>query len=449
MKKHSWPIRLLLCLWLLLLAANLIVFFNREWEASFVPVSYATLYYPLDIPTIREWKAVSRDRMKLNIACAREIKEWKILTDGRKEQISAEMTPTLRLDTTFSELHLYRLTPVPEGACQTIEVSIRFYSREFYAERGMERGDVYIVRANVPCGKFEQYSVADWTDEYAYVGKEDLAQVDRLLKEEAGIGQNDPTIVRMEKLFPYLRKKLKNSGGVPTDDERWMNPWLLYNALIDGTGKGWCTQRAQEWVFWANRAGIPTRFVFGARTEGNSVVYTGHSWAESFIREQNRWAFVDLSHGPILVTNRMGEVLNSAELFHLNQQNAYDSTFARLYVDAEWENQPGIAGSDTIVTVPFALCNDLVRTEFTSHAIFKYRLPPNVEDVRDIYTGFLKDRTFLLGNLERYLFKPPLAYSYYPTEGAQTYCLRRSLFWSLAASFLLWLGLVMFSHKKT
>ncbi len=445
--KRKWPRRLLLVIWVLLLAANVAYFLGREWESSFIPSTYATLYYPIDVPTIRQWTPVERDHLQLDLACPPSVREWRVLTDGGKEQTAAGTKPVFRLDTTFSQLHVYRLIPLPEGVCQAVEVSVRFYSREFYAERGMERGDVYIVRANVPCGRFEQYAVSDWVDDYAYVGEEGLARVDEILKEEVGIGPGDPTIARMEKLYPYLREKLKNAGGVPADDERWMNPWLLYNALAGGTGKGWCTQRAQTWVFWANRAGIPTRFVFGARTEENMITYTGHSWGESFIKEQNRWAFVDLSHGQVFVTNRTGEVLNSAELFHLNQLNAFDSTFARVYVDAEWQGKPGFPGRDTIVTVPFSLCNDLVRGEFTPHAIFKYRRPPNVEDVRDIYTGFLKDRTFLIGNLERYLFKPPLAYSLYPTEGAETYCIRRWLFGGLAASFLLWLATVMIGHQ--
>ncbi|MCK5571689.1 MAG: transglutaminase domain-containing protein, partial [Bacteroidetes bacterium] len=223
----------------------------------------------------------------------------------------------------------------------------------------------------------------------------------------------------------------------------WMNPWMLYNEMVDGTGKGWCTQHAQLWVFWANRAGIPTRYVFGARTEDNAIVYTGHSWGESFIREQNRWAFVDLSHAQIYVTDRNGDALNSAQLFHLNQHGAFDSTYSRIYVDWEWTHLLDSLASDTIATVPFALCNRVVRSEFTPHSILKYRRPPNVEDVRALYTGFYKDRTFLWGNLERYIFKPQLAYSFYPTEGERTYFIRRLLFFALIASFLLWLALTL------
>ncbi len=90
-----------------------------------------------------------------------------------------------------------------------------------------------------------------------------------------------------------------------------------------------------------------------------------------------------------------------------------------------------------------------VRGEFTSHSIFKYRRPPNVEDVREIYTGFIKDRTFLLGNLERYFFRPQLAYSLYPTEGADTYRLRQGLLFGLAASFVLWLVFRWRSRRKS
>jgi len=100
------------------------------------------------------------------------------------------------------------------------------------------------------------------------------------------------------------------------------------------------------------------------------------------------------------------------------------------------------------VTVPFTLCNEAVRNEFPVNSILKYRRPPNVEDVRDIYSGFLKDRTFLSANLERYIFKPQLAYSFYPTEGGHTYFIRRLLFFSLIASIALWMIAARLGRKR-
>jgi hypothetical protein len=188
--------------------------------------------------------------------------------------------------------------------------------------------------------------------------------------------------------------------------------------------------------------------VFNAHTQDNTIVYTGHAFAESFIREQSRWAYVDLSQGQVYVTNKRGEVLNTAELFHLNLQDAFDSTFARLSVDWQWKDLPGVPASDTVMTIPFSLCNAGLKAEFTPHSILKYRRPPNVEDVRDVYSGFIQDRAFLFGNLERYLFKPQLSYSLYPTVGTKTYLHRRILFVALVGSLLYWIGRMMLRKRK-
>jgi hypothetical protein len=443
-----WPKRLAAVLFLALLGLNLYYFFIREWESSFYPASYATLYYPLDVPTIRKWMPLKRDRIQLEIACKEQIRGWMILTDGRMAQNVSGRHPSFQIDTTFSELHTYRLIPSPEGICQDIEVSIRFYPTEFYASLGMKHEDVYIVRANVPCGEFEQLAVADWVDDYSYVGGEGLEQVGVILRNEVGIREGDSTFTRMEKLATFLKGKLAHTGGVPKDDERWMDPWLLYQEMVGGTGKGWCTQNAQLWVFWANRAGIPTRFVFGARTQDNTITYTGHSFAESFIREQNRWACTDFMDGSIYVTDKNGLVLNAAELFHLNQHDAFDGAFARIFVNKRWAEQLGVGREDTIVTAAYGLCNAAIKEEFTPHSILKYRMPPNVEDVREIYTGFVRDWTFLTGNIERYLFKPPLAYSLYPTDGARTYLIRRSLFFGMVAVLLVWLMLIAAGRRR-
>lgn len=424
----------ILCI--VLLVANVWHFLVRENEASFYPTSYATLYYPSDIPTVREWRKIARDKIQVKIALNKKADQWKIITDDTTSQISYESDPILKVFDDEGQLHTYTLIPLPEGDAPQIQFTIRFYSKEFYAKRGMKHTDVYIIKTDAPCGKFKQHPIAHWIDDYNYVGKDALAEVDRIIRDEIGIQNDEPTFSKMEKLTRFLRIKLKDARGVPKDDFRWMNPWLIYQEMIAGTGKGWCTQHGQIWVFFANRAGIQTRLMLGARTQDNEFVYSGHTWAESFIPEQNRWAFVDLSHSHIHITNKKGEVLNTAELFHLNQHDAFDSTYARIYKDWEWKDLPVDIEEDSVITTPFAFCNGVIKTEFSALSIFKYRRPPNVEDVRSIYKGFRKDATFLWGNLERYLFKPPLAYSFYPTEGKQTYFVRWALFFGFVLAFV-------------
>ena len=43
---------------LVLLSANLWHFLHRDWEASYYPASYATIYYPTDRPVVKGWSAV-------------------------------------------------------------------------------------------------------------------------------------------------------------------------------------------------------------------------------------------------------------------------------------------------------------------------------------------------------------------------------------------------------
>ena len=130
------------------------------------------------------------------------------------------------------------MLPSPAGACKPIDISVTVYTSEFYASHGMQHPDAIIVRSSVACGDFEQFAVRDWVDDYGYVGAEGLNETARVLRDEVGIRDGDSTMGKMEKLFPFLRNKFKAIGGVPKDDERWMNPWVLHNALVDGSGKG-------------------------------------------------------------------------------------------------------------------------------------------------------------------------------------------------------------------
>jgi hypothetical protein len=177
-------------------------------------------------------------------------------------------------------------------------------------------------------------------------------------------------------------------------------------------------------------------------------VYNGHSFAESYLKEYNRWVCTDFMDGVLSVFGKNGQPLNAADLFLLNQYNAFDSTVARVFVNQRWADQLGVGRVDTVVTAQYALCRSSIKDELTPQTILKYRRPPNVEDVREIYTGFLKDRTYLTANVERYLFKPPLAFSLYPTEGASTYLLRRVLFGAMAASLVVWVVLLIIGRHR-
>lgn len=446
-------------LFLLLLAANLRVFLTRGWEDSFFPTDYASLYYPLDAPSLRGWSVEPDHVLRLDLVWNKTPEAWRVLVDGKPTETIPGGNP-LRIKVVgglydsasvpLSEFkHHYTLQPLPAGFGPNLEFTIYALSSEIYLKGGMRwpKGMVlYLVYTGLPVDQFTRRPVSAWVDDYSYIGAESLAAADRVVRDDMGVRDSDDTETRIEKVTRYLRMKLAVCGGIPKDDFRWMDPWHMYQEMIAGTGRGWCTQHAQIYTFFANRAGVPTRFVFGANTQKAVIVYTGHSWAESWVKEQNRWAFVDEDQSIIAVRDRKGALLNTAEILHLCEHDTFDGITARVFVPdgtvgvlKDWDEieLKVDAKPFTFATVPFASVCWLYKEEFGPQAIIKYREPPNVEDVRDIYSMLLKSGTFAWANFDRYLFHPNPAYTNLHTDAAQTYGVRRSLFFGWAVVSLL------------
>jgi hypothetical protein len=420
------------------LAANLWIFFTRGWEDSFHPADYTTINHPLDVPSLREWKVAGPNLLDLDLAWNRTPESWQLFTDGQPGPVFPGAKPRLQLTgplfdgSTAAPLsafqHSYRLRPLPAGTGPDLDFTVRGIAAEFYRKSGMQWAkDIYLVQTGMPVGKFERYPVSHWADDYRYIGAEALAAADRAVRDDMGVRDTDGTVTRIEKVVRYMRTHLANAGGVPKDDFRWMNPWAMCQEMIAGTGKGWCTQNAQIYVFLANRAGVPTRFVFGATTQNDVIIYNGHSWGESWVKEQGRWTYVDVTQSIVAVQDKQGRMLNSADILHLCQHDAFDGITARVFKDWHWKTLPYDAAPLSAVTVPFSAVNAVARQEFGAQTIIKYRHPPNVEDVRDVYSMLLKDRTFAWVNFQRYLWDPPLAYSLLPTDGGRTYRVRQGL----------------------
>ena len=438
----------LLCL--LLLAANLYVFFARDWESSYRPESYSTIYYPLEAPTLREWVVEKNNVLRLDLAWNKMPEQWQLLVDGKNKETQPGNAPRLQIagpifdGSTDAPLdsfkHRYTLQPLPAGSGPDLNFAVNVIAASFYKKNGMTfANDVYLVDTDVPVGKFERHPLSYWVDDYHYVGAANLAAADRVVREEMGVKDTDDSLTRVEKVMRYLRTKLADSGGVPKDDFRWMNPWLMCQEMIAGTGKGWCTQNAQIYVFFANRAGVPTRFVFGANTQDDTIIYNGHSWAESWVKEQNRWTYVDMTQSLFGVADKHGVLLNTADILHLCQHDTFEGTTARIFKDWHWKTLPVEAAPLTAVTVPYTLVNAMAKEQYNRQTILKFRHPPNVEDIRGMYSMLLKDRTFAWTNFRRYLWDPPAAYSLLPTDAPHTYQVRQSLFAAFAIAFLLFL----------
>ncbi|GAB5561861.1 MAG: hypothetical protein SynsKO_35080 [Synoicihabitans sp.] len=430
-----------------LLAANIVHVVTRSWESSFYQTSYATIYFPTDTPTILEWHE-REGGIEAELNWNQTPEGWVILKNGESHTANDGRFPF------FPELpddigwNNYTAIPQPDGIGHPVELELRFLPNEYWTSVGLPRPDSYMIRTDVPHGRFDQYPVSEWTDDYAYLDTADLTEIDRILSEEVGIEESDGTLRKLEKLTVHFRDALgTRCRGNPHHDDRWRDPFLIYKNMRSGEGQGYCTQHSQIFVLFANRAGLSSRLVVTARTKANNFIYTGHSWVETWVPEQDRWAWSDPSYALIYALDPKGKVLNSVDLSHLRKHGAWAGATGRIYKDWGW---PEVSGDEkSFVDAPFAEVGDVVERQFHTGAIYKWRRPPNVEDLRSDYTLLFKNWEFFWGNLQRYYFKPPLAIANYPTEGNRTYLVRHLLLWSLLAASIGWVCSWRRDRKKT
>ena len=351
----------------LFVIANLYVYFTREWEANHRAVDYAQINYPSDTPSLLQWK-IKGNQLYPEIVWNQSPTQWQVIRDGQIIETVSGHAPLITLTDDYyigpqgkpaaECVQKYTLRPLPAGIGRDINFEFTPIARQSYLEGGMDfPKDVILSRCNVPVGHFKRHAVSDWIDDYRYIDQASRVEAERIIRDEMMIADSDNELTRMEKIMHYMRVQLVDAGGIPKDDFRWKNPFQVFNEMRHGIGKGWCTQNAQIFTFFANLAGVPTRFVYCHTVQDNQIIYDGHSWTESYLREQNRWVYSDPVKAIIGVFDRQGLALNTADVFQLVQYDAYEGTHARIFKNWLWADLPVEADPDVAVDVPFTMVN--------------------------------------------------------------------------------------------
>lgn len=408
-------------LFILGIAGNIVLYFARDKRDSYIPATYKTLYVPADIPALAGTRIVKRGQVELIVPSKAGYDSWSVTDDTGETYAMTGKYPVVKLK---DYRHSYDVEPRKAGtAGPKMTFNFGYYPSEYYKKGGRTQPDNYwLVSASIPVGKFARYPLAFWACDYTDIGASDREEAKRMLREDMGVADSDPTTAKIEKIGCWLITKWKGCGGTPSDAiEKTKSPLKILKMVLAGEGKIWCSQHALIYHFFANMAGMPTRLLSLAGRVDN-VITTGHAFAETFIPELGSWAKVDVSLNKLLILNPEGRPLASADVYNAILSGNIQGLTARVCRDGAAVYEPYTEGSGA----------DSYYYSYGSHLVYR------------------PGRARTQGQIVRYLFAPDLAYSLDASALRRTYDLRRIVFGAWALIALLWArGLVLFFTRKS
>jgi len=418
-KPRRFPLWLTV-LFILGIAGNVALYLTRDKRDGYYPATYKTLYAPADVPVLAGTRIVERGRVELIVPSKAGYDSWKVTDDTGESDTTTGRYPVVKLK---DRRHSYDVEPQgAAGPGPKMIFNFGYYPSEYYKKGGRTQPDNYwLVSASIPVGQFARYPLSFWACDYGDIDAADREEAKRMLREEMGVTDSDPTMTKIEKIGCWLITRWKGCSGTPSDAiEKTKSPLRILKMVLAGEGKIWCSQHALIYHFFANMAGLPTRLLsLAGRVD--TVITTGHAFAETFIPELGAWAKVDVSLNKLFILNPDGRPLGSADVYNAIIGGNLQGLTARVCRDGGAVSQPYSEVADS----------DSYYYSYGAHLVYR------------------PGRARTQGTLSKYLFAPDFAYSLDASALRRTYDLRRAVFGAWALIAVLWvIALVSFVVRK-
>ena len=339
------------------------------------------IYSVSDVPAIASTRLVGPRKLRIEFTPAIHAKSWEIRDVKDRRLLSKGPHPDIQFPDSASNT-TYLL--VPEGVTlpRDITIFIQFYPKEKYAKAGLSWPDNYFApSSSLRFNRKRAFSIDEWTG--LPDTDPDIIEAKNILAGKVDLSA--PIRPRAEQVFRFVMHEIRDSGGTPTDKVLDASPMDTYRMLRDGTGKGFCENRALVYYLFANAAGVKTRLVDIAGKFG-PLKLTGHYFCESWLPEQCSWFIVDPMSSVAHVSNPGGRLLSTLDIKKLYDTGSHGGCGALYYDTAGDSLSAGPA--DRFFNSNKGYYNDIVMA-------YKFGYPRNA--------GFSRMRSFL--------FRPTLLYA--------------------------------------
>lgn len=217
----------------------------------------------------------------------------------------------------------------------------------------------------------------------------------------AGIGVTDKMTAeeKLRTVSQGLLARIKSGQPPATLDS--MTPMQVVDTAVSGGIPLFCRQRALMKAFLLNVAGVPTRIVWTGRSI-DGVLMSSHAFTESYMADQGRWAYSDLSHGIPYLTDGRGRVLNAVDMLFLFSSGATDGA------GVDWSARiggPPEPGGEVLKSLAGVFTRNAILQYWGAHDRFVQQInPPFLTKLKYRFVHYLFEPTVYLGLQRGYAF---------------------------------------------
>lgn len=320
MKKRTIFFTLLILV--LLTIINVYIFVNRNNGFNYIKsLDYKGLYYSNDQLKIEKIKQ-EKDSVELVLSGKNKSSEWSVFVDSAFKYKYRGNTLRIRA---VDGIHKYKI--VNEDLKRIVFITAD-YSSNSLSEKGAK--SFYISKSNLSFSDEEFNSIEDWVYASKYANKNETEKINLIINDSIKLDQNLPTLKKIEKISLFLLKKLSARSGIPDSTMKFLSPFRQYELACNQKSKIWCENFTLIYLAFANTAGIPSRYVATNVKVGEQNL-GGHVFAESYIKEQNRWAYIDLTSSKIYSIDSDSLVLNAVDVFDIASLNIQTNVKSLVY----------------------------------------------------------------------------------------------------------------------
>lgn len=243
-------------------------------------------------------------------------------------------------------------------------------------------GDIQVITSSIPYTDLCRYSFGDFCD-ISWIDPAEQESVKKILSERLKVDTCTSTLSKIELITSHINSIAHRDTNIGLNFV-WntYTACQIYNAAVEGKTNMTCNEYSEVYYLFANLAGVQSRRVgvVGFGSSDGVVKISGHHFDESYIPEQKKWAFVDITSNKAYVLNDSNEVLNTFEILMANVATDYSGLRA-----------VSLSGDSTIV-VPYFDIRQNEAYYFDTDCLVQYK--------------FGDDRFNKKNQLKRYLFSP-------------------------------------------